>query len=1488
MKKITISFLIVAMILLKSLAIAQTTHPFELGFNLGGSWLQSDVKVKKLGGGGGFTFGQMYLQNDKSALDWGWRFRYLNAISYGQDSKKNTGIANNTALNGTADSTLDYFTQPGFVYQNHKTTLNELSLELVIGANRMRSRSKVYPYVFGGVGITKAVAKMNQLNANNVRYDYLSIDSSGNASSSDITTNLNNIYDGSYESDAEGSRSPQWKFMPSLGVGLGYQFTPGFSMGLEHKVTWALSDMLDGQQWANDNTLSASQDKYHYSSIWLKFSFGRATRSHTTTNNVITDQNLYTPAADKPTISIYSPGSSPYTSSSQSYNVKATIKNVSSKSDIGLVHNGVSNSNFTYDATTHVFSFPLMLSSGTNTFMITATNANGSASDNATVLFQSPVINTPPAPAPVVTITSPATNPYTSTMNNATIVATVKNVSSSSQIGVTINGVATSAFIFNASTQTLNVNSNLNPGANTFVISATNASGTDAESITVIFSAAAATPPPFITFVNPAVNPFTSAVNVLPVNAVVQNVTSAGQISVTTNGSPIPTSLLSFNPSTGQLNFTSNLMAGANTVTISATNVAGADSKSITIMYSQPVAAIPPPYITIVNPAVNPFTSTVNVLPINAVVQNVTSVGQISVTTNGAPMPTSLLSFNPSTGQLNFTSNLIAGANTVTVSATNVAGADSKSVTIMYSQPVTSSPAPSVTITSPTVNPFNTSSNTASVNAIVLNVVSSSQIAVTINGSVTSAFSYNMSTKQLTLTANLIAGANIVTVAASNASGSDSKSTTIIYSPPFAVALPVVTITSPSANPFTTATNIVPVNATVLNVTSSAQIAVAVNGSATSSFTYNVATKQLTLSVNLIAGANIVTITGTNSAGTDSKSTTIIYNQPIAVPAPVVTITTPAVSPFNTAIATAAINATVLNVTSSAQISVAVNGATTSAFTYNVATKQLTLSASLVAGANIVTISATNASGNDSKSTTIIYNQPAATPAPVVTITTPAVSPFNTAIATAAVNATVLNVTSSSQISVAINGTTSTFAYNLATKQLTLSASLVAGANIITVSATNPSGSDSKTATIIYTAPSVMAPPIITFTSPAFNPFSTSVNTINITATVLNVTSASQIGMTVNGTATSAFSYNAGTKQLALSTALISGSNTVSITATNSSGSDLRSTVINYNAPVVAAPAPVVTITSPGANPFNTSSSSATVSATVLNVTSSSQISVTINSANVPFTYNAMTNQLTFTSALIAGGNLVTVSATTPSGSDSRSIAIIYTAPVVIPAPVVTITKPSSASSSTNSAVYNVEGTVLNVSSASNITVKVNGVNITAFTYTASTKIIKFNANLVLGNNTVVITATNASGSDSKTVTIKYRQLANPLNPDSLNTPNNPVNPTNPTNPTGTISGTTLGGGSSGGGLLPVITLGVAHPFNTVAAVEVITGSVANISAKTDIVVKVNGVINVFSYNPMKKTFSFAAGLNMGTNIVTITATNGVGSKTETLSVIRN
>jgi hypothetical protein len=1361
----------------KSQTATINPHPWELGLNIGASWYKSDIRMKKLGVGAGFTFGQTYCRNKTSPLFWGWRFRYLNANAYGQDFQKSYGIKNNFVLNGTTDTTLNYFNHGGYVYQNYKSTLDELSFEIKIGANRLRDRTGILAYVFGGAGITKTVTRIDQLDGLGKRYNYNLIDSAGTASKSDVLTNLNNLYDGNYETLAEGSKNPRWLFMPSFGVGLGYQVGPVFSFGLEHKMTWALNDLIDGQQWTGTNEKTGTNDKYHYTSFWIKFSFGgKGKYTSSSSSNTNSNVNSYsnTTPTEKPIITITNPTSNPYNTSQQSLSFTAKVTDVNSKADISLLVNGAAVTNFTYNASTDVLVYNSTLNTGNNSFVITATNTIGSSTETQTVVYTEP--------APVITITSPTVNPLNTNTNMATVTATINNISNASQIVTTVNGVNTTSFTFNASNHQYTMPANLVIGSNTVVITATNAAGADTKSVTVIYTQPVVntTPAPIVTITNPTINPYTVNSATCLVTANIQNVATKGQVNVTLNGGPVASGAISFDAASGNMSFTANLMLGTNSVVVGATNVSGADSKSLSIVYSQPAPVALPPVITITNPTVNPATINTNVATVNASIANISAASQISVNVNGTP--TAAFTYSNITNQFILTTNLILGSNSVVITANNAAGVDTKAVTIIYQQPVNNVPPPIVTITNPLVNPFNTNTSSHVVKATIQNITSKSQINASVNGSsiAISGITFNPSSGQVSFTANLIAGANTIVIGATNVSGADTKSTTIIYSAPVpTVVAPVVTITNPASNPFNTTSNTATVNATITNVNAS-QIAVSVNGTPTTAFTYNASSSQLNLTANLILGANTVTITGTNSAGSDTKSTTIIYSIPApTVIAPVVTITNPASNPFNTTSNTATVNATVTNVNAS-QIAVSVNGTPATAFTYNASSSQLNLTANLILGANTVTITGTNSAGSDTKSTTIIYSVPAPiVVAPVVTITNPASNPFNTTSNTATVNATVTNV-NASQIAVSVNGTpTTAFTYNAASSQLNLTANLILGANTVTITGTNSAGSDTKSTTIIYSMPApTVLPPVVTITSPATNPFTTIANTSTVNATVTNVTSA-QIAVSVNGTPTTAFTYNAASSQLNMTVNLVSGNNTVVVSAANSAGTDSKSTIINYKLPEVVVLPPTVTFLTPASSP------------------------ITVN--NETFAIVAKTT---------------------------------------------------------------------NVSSASQVSVKINGVATTAFTFVALTKKITLTASLNLGTNTVSITVTNSAGTDTKTTTIIYEKIVIGITPDTLNTP---ANPTNPSDTGGTPISTT-----------PNIMMlnPVANPFTTTDASIVISARIMYINDASNIVVKHNGsVLSGVNYVAKTKSMSVSVNLVSGTNTIVIEASNASGTKTETITV---
>lgn len=1006
MKK-TLTLLVSALILLSiKNSTAQTNHPFELGLNFGASWLKSDVKMKKLGGAGGLTFGQMYYENKTSPIDWGWRLRYLSATTYGQDSKKSYGIAKNNVFNGTNDTILNYYSHGGYVYQNYKTSISEFSLELILGANKLREKTKIYPYIFGGVGLTKAIAKTDQLNANNKRYDYAKIDSAGTAGSSANIGQLNDLLDGNYETISEGSLNPQWKFMPSVGVGIGYQFTKGFSMGLEHKITWALNDVLDGQQWLNTNVPTGNNDMYHYSSVWLKFSFGRKEKPTATTTTTTTTNNYTTPVTpQKPIVVITNPQGASATSQQKNFSFAANVKNVTSKSEIVISYNGISTSNFSYDANTHNLTFPVLLNNGSNSFIVTATNSAGSISASANVFFNETVVNV--IPSPIVTIAYPGQNPFSTNQGAITITGSVQNVTSKNQIQISVNGSSNSNFTFNPTSKTFSLNTSLIQGANTFLISASNQSGNDSKSITVIFKqdiSNFSTPLPIITISSPNTNPYNCSVNAMAISASIQNITSPGQIAITINNGPVPASKYNYNLVSKQLTFNADLIQGANSIIISATNVSGADSKTQTIIYT-PVVAMPKPIITITSPTTNPFSTNQNNATVKASVQNVNSKNDISIIVNG--ISTSNFSYNSVTKTLSISTNLILGSNAFVITATNQSGNDSKNLSILYQTDV-HLPKPVITFITPSTNPFSTNQSPINFLAKVIGVNSKNDITLKVNGNVLVNFTYNNLTKELTINQGLILGANTFVITASNASGSVSEAQVINYSRPAITPhelAPIVSFIAPSAANSTSNAILYSVTANVLNVPSASNISVKFNGVPLTNFSYQVSTNKLTFKVSLILGNNSIVVSATNSAGTDSKTVTItrtaltntgtvISHDQIDVKpfvtnsdnasagtdsaassgrvSPVIKLISPSTNSATTTSSLYTITLKLENVLTAAGVIVKINGTTFTGFSFNNKTKNLSIPANLNMGTNTIVLVATNAAGSKTETYTII------------------------------------------------------------------------------------------------------------------------------------------------------------------------------------------------------------------------------------------------------------------------------------------------------------------------------------------------------------------------------------------------------------------------------------------------------------------------------------------------------------------------------------
>jgi hypothetical protein len=1207
MKRILTHFLLLtALVCSSATAFAQAqpaksmTNPWWWGVNFGATWQTSDMQTKP-GLGWGLTASTMSRYRENRPLWVGARFRYLHGVNYGYNYHRNYGLENNPVLNGTLDSTLNYNQGGnGYVFSNYKSKLDELAFELQIGSNSLRKQG-ILLYGWGGIGIAHVRTAINQRDAGGLMYNYSTIDSSGNRGI--VHDQLYDMWDDTYETKADGNQSTAWKFMPSAGIGFGKTFGDRFGIALEHKVTFSLNDIIDGQQFDNAGLATGNNDIYHYSGVKLMFRFRdpKERELPPVVNNTQTNPNIYTnnpnnnnnntnpnnnttvitnpnnnnnnnnnqnQTGQPPLVTVLQPGTNPYTTNQPQTQVLVDVKNVTSQNQIMLTVNGMQNNNFTWNPSTRVMTINYMLQPGNNVFNITATNPWGSHMDSETIILQNQTNPNNQLP-PQVTITNPAVTPFTSPSASMTINATVLNVSGASNITVRNNGSPITNFNYNSATHVVSFPLTLVTGTNLVEVIGTNNVGSASDNATILYNHS--TPsgnPPVITIVTPAACPYTVTQSGYVINATITNVTSASQISVVFNGQPVTN--FTWNQATSQLSFPVTLQPGNNTFSITASNGYGKDVASCQINYK--VIPPTPPVVTITNPGTNPYTSAVPTQNFTATVLNVNSQNEITVKYNNQVVTN--WAYDMNTKVLNFNNAALnTGSNVFAVTATNAAGTDSKNTTVIY-RPVTNPVVPPVvTITSPNSNPYTSAVATQNFVATVLNVNSQNEITVKFNNQVVTNWSYNMTSKVLNFNnAALVTGSNVFTVTATNTAGTDSKNTTVIYKPVVnpVVVPPVVTITSPNTNPYTSGTPTQNFTATVLNVNSQNEITVTFNNQVVSGWSFNTNSKVLTYNnAALVNGQNVLTVTATNTAGTDSKNTTVIY-KPVVNPVvpPVVTITLPNTNPYTSSTPTQNFKATVLNVNSQNEISVTYNNQPVSNWTYNMSTKVLMFQGTLNSGSNVLTVTATNTAGTDSKNTTVIF-RPVTNPVPpVVTITTPSSNPYTATVATQNFTATVLNVNSQNEITVKYNNQVVTnWSYNMSSKVLTFNnATLISGSNVFEVAAANNNGSDSKNTTVIYRpVTNPQADPVITLKNPATGSMSTTTSSVVVTAQVANVSTAADIRVRLNGTPITTFTFANGL--LTVNATVINGTNTLELRAINTTGYANKTVTITYAQP---------------------------------------------------------------------------------------------------------------------------------------------------------------------------------------------------------------------------------------------------------------------------------------------------------------------------------
>jgi hypothetical protein len=194
---------------------------------------------------------------------------------------------------------------------------------------------------------------------------------------------------------------------------------------------------------------------------------------------------------------------------------------------------------------------------------------------------------------------------------------------------------------------------------------------------------------------------------------------------------------------------------------------------------------------------------------------------------------------------------------------------------------------------------------------------------------------------------------------------------------------------------------------------------------------------------------------------------------------------------------------------------------------------------------------------------------------------------------------------------------------------------------------------------------------------------------------------------------------------------------------------------------------PQINIIAP--NTISTQNNTTTVQASITNITAANQVQLLVNGIAVQGTYNAVKNIYTSNVPLQTGSNLISIVATNNCGSDSERIGIRYTEPC--DPPTISIFSPLDRTSTRNSTIR-LSATVANVTAATQIITKVNGTVVSRGLYNPAKKIYSATIPLRRGSNRITITAMNACGSVTTSITV----IRN--NPVPVPTDKNPENDT--------------------------------------------------------------------------------------------------------------
>jgi len=937
---------------------------WNLGINIGGSWQEPERKNNNsafnnpfAGFSRGFTVGKGVYENKDKFFSVDLRFRYLKGKNSGW-----TATADSFASPYGFYSTNFILDDSVYAYTNYQMKFNEFTFEGVLTLNKLREKTGLILYGFGGIGLTYYNINRDILNEtsdstfNGDPYDYSSLTF---ISDRQTARDLKRLSDNNFETKIETNKL---KFMPSLGFGIGYQFNERWSIGVEHKITYALSNNI------NDIDNSQINDKYHYTALKLNFDISSNKPTLSYNNQYVPESS--TPINSNPPLNQgrpplverVNPSDNFYTSRVPTINFSNSIYNLednfsdgnnynSTRSDIEFSVNGYNSKNYRFK--NDILYSNINLSPGENIIRVRGINQFGSDFKTTTIYYNAPSLQEPPT----VKITVPNTSPYISSAPYSAIHASILNIVDRSQITFKINGERIYNFSFNGEYFSAN-NIPLNNGNNIFQISASNNYGYATDETIVFYSSPL--PKPMVDITNPYTNPYNSLNSTTSLRATILNVENKYNVEFYINGNRS----YEFDFSATQFKAKLiRLVPGKNRIRIVGKNNVGLAEDNTTIIYNN--SLLPKPLVNITNPSKNPYVSNNNKTKIYADVFNVLNSADILFYINNIKNT----NFSFSGNKFEAVEVLLkTGKNYIKIVGANNQGSSFDETIVIYKPPTF--PLPKVRFTSPTKSPSEVVSRFIKVDANILNVVGENNITFSVNGGLLTKFNFS-GNKFVAKNVVLKNGKNIIRIKGQNNQGSAFDESIVFYKP-IVTPKPNVKITSPGLSPFNSPSLYVNIRATILNVSSPKNVTFKLNGVLHNNFTFSGNIFEAS-NILIKEGNNTINISGRNSAGIDYDQRIISYRKPTQNKPPKIVVSYPSSSSFNTNNKMILISGQIQNVENANNVSVTMNGNTVKNFLFDTYFDDFQSEIQLQNGINIFNIKAFNNDGKDESIVSIKY-----------------------------------------------------------------------------------------------------------------------------------------------------------------------------------------------------------------------------------------------------------------------------------------------------------------------------------------------------------------------------------------------------------------------------------------------------------------------------------------------------------------------------------